>query len=178
VLQLGIENELAGIVCEFFGYAASWDEEQGKYLNLQTGGLTGRIMFDGASVLVKPDIAAKQIEAVTPETTTTAGEGDTGTTTTGSTPGGTTTVQPGGETSKETKQKKFYGTVELPPAGAGLKFSEIMQEVVQHFSKDPQNKVKIKVDIEAESPEGFDEATVRTARENANTLNFDQANFE
>jgi predicted AAA+ superfamily ATPase len=178
VLQQGIENELAGTVCEFFGYAASWDEEQGKYLNLQTGGLTGRITFDGASVLVKPDIAAKQIEATTPETTTTAGEGDTGTTATGPTPGGVTTVQPGGDKPKETKQKKFYGTVELPSVGAGLKFSEIMQEVVQHFSKDPQNKVKIKVDIEAESPEGFDEATVRTARENAKTLNFDQANFE
>lgn len=178
VLQQGIENELAGTVCEFFGYAASWDEAQVKYLNLQTGGLSGRIMFDGASVLVKPDIAAKQIEATKTAPHTTAGDEDSVTTPAGPTPKWAATVQPGCDTPKETKQKKFYGTVELPPSGAGLKFSEIMQEVVQHFSKDPQNKVKIRVDIEAESSEGFDEATVRTARENANTLNFDQANFE
>ena len=165
---------------ETFAYADRYDESTGRYTGLVAGRLIQSVIFDGHSVLVNVEIAAKQIEAdkaASPETTT-AGEGDTGTTTTGSTPGGTTTVQPEGDTPKETKQKKFYGTVELPPAGAGLKFSEIMQEVVQHFSKDPQNKVKIKVDIEAESPGGFDEATVRTARENANTLNFDQANFE
>jgi hypothetical protein len=42
----------------------------------------------------------------------------------------------------------------------------------------PGVAVTVKLDIEAEAPQGFDENTVRAVRENAKTLGFAQAEFE
>lgn len=63
-------------------------------------------------------------------------------------------------------------------AKTGLKFKEVMQEVMQHFTKKHGTSVKLKVEIEAENSEGFDEAVQRTVRENSKTLGFDQSEFE
>ena len=52
-----------------------------------------------------------------------------------------------------------------------------MQEVAQHFTRDPGTKVSIRVEIEAERPEGFNDTTVRTVSENAKTLKFKQSEF-
>jgi hypothetical protein len=59
-----------------------------------------------------------------------------------------------------------------------LEFSDINQEVIQHFTSKYGTNETIQVEVRTESPEGFDENTVRTAKENANTLGFDQAGFE
>ena len=53
-----------------------------------------------------------------------------------------------------------------------------MNEVVQHFSSDPDNEVKIRVEVEASSTQGFDENVQRTVRENSNTLGFNSSEFE
>ena len=159
VLQKGIENALAGTVCEFFAYAASWDEGQKRYLGLQTQGLQGTIIFDGASVLVKAEVANKQ--AGEPEEKKDEEK-----------------EKDEKPTAQGTKPKRFYGTINLSPTKAGLEFSDINQEVIQHFTSKHGTDVTIQVEVRAESPDGFDENTVRTAKENANTLGFDQAGFE
>ncbi len=38
--------------------------------------------------------------------------------------------------------------------------------------------MRIRLDIEVESPEGYDENTQRAVRENCGTLNFKQAEFD
>ena len=45
-----------------FAYADSWDEAASRYRGLR-GGQQGSVILDAHSVLVKPDVAAKQIEA-------------------------------------------------------------------------------------------------------------------
>src|SRR5580704_6575039 len=47
---------------ETFAYAEAWDEARGRYTGLRTGQQV-RVLVDAASVLVKPDVAAAQIEA-------------------------------------------------------------------------------------------------------------------
>ena len=58
-----------------------------------------------------------------------------------------------------------------------MKFSEIMNEVVQHLSSKPHQNVEIRVGIEATDEEGYDEVTLRNVRENANALNLKDAEF-
>lgn len=177
VLQSGIENQISGTVPEYFGYASSYDEEKKRYKGLCTSGFRGNVMFDGAGMLVKLTTAETQLAAEA------AASGEGGVPTTEGTPtdpggatpstGGTAEPAPAGAT----QPKRFYGTLTLDPTKAGLRFSEVMNEVVQHFSRSPKNKVTIQVEIRAESPEGFEETTVRTTKENANTLGFDNHEF-
>ncbi|MGH8148311.1 MAG: ATP-binding protein, partial [Rhodanobacteraceae bacterium] len=73
---------------------------------------------------------------------------------------------------------RYFGTVELDPVRASLQFSKIASELVALFSAKPTAKVRIKVDIEAEDTQGFDETTVRAAKENGNTLGVKSPGFE
>lgn len=57
-------------------------------------------------------------------------------------------------------------------------FVDIVDEVVLNFTAKHGVKVRIKVDSEAESPTGFDEALQRAVRENCNVLKFRNAEFE
>lgn len=74
--------------------------------------------------------------------------------------------------------RRFYGTIELDPIQAKLKFKGLIDEVVQNFTVLPGVKVKFRIDIEAEAPDVFDEALQRTVKENCQVLGFKQAGFE
>ena len=76
------------------------------------------------------------------------------------------------------RPKRYYGTVELDPVRASLQFSTLVNELVSHFTARPGAHVRIKVDIEAEHGNGFDEATVRTVRENGSMLGVKPSEFE
>ena len=51
---------------ETFAYADGWDEEKKRYKGLRAG-QSIRVLVDTGSLLVKPDIAAAQIEADRPQ---------------------------------------------------------------------------------------------------------------
>ncbi len=53
-----------------------------------------------------------------------------------------------------------------------------MDEVLQHLAATPGVSLKVRVEIEAEAPDGFSEFQVRTVSENSSALKFDQAGFE
>ena len=103
----------------------------------------------GEHVVVSPDGGA----------TTTTDPGGTGTAT-GGTAGVTTVTGP----------KRFYGSASLDPVRAKLSFSEIVDEVIEHFTTQHTSSVKISVEIEVESESGFSEHVVRTVRENCGQL--------
>ncbi len=72
----------------------------------------------------------------------------------------------------------FYGTAELDPVTASLRFSKIMSELVELFSSNPNTTVRIRVDIEAQDGRGFSEGTVRAAKENGKVLGMKSAEFD
>lgn len=76
------------------------------------------------------------------------------------------------------KLTRFFGTAELNSVTASLEFAKIMSELVELFAVSPTSRVRIKVDIEAEDVRGFNETTVRAAKENAKTLGLKQPDFE
>ena len=75
-------------------------------------------------------------------------------------------------------KKQFYGTISLDPVKAKMDFATTMDEVVQQFTAKLGVNVKISVEIEASSQDGFDESMQRTVKENCNVLRFNSAEFE
>src|SRR5690606_15041969 len=81
-------------------------------------------------------------------------------------------------TTTATKPIHFWASAELDPVGASLKFANIMKELVELFSARHGTSVVIKVDIEASDSRGFDETTVRAAKENSRVLGISSAEFD
>ena len=173
-----IRDGLASTVwaSDTFAYASSFDAEKGRYVGLQAGRTGIAVGDDPNSVLVKPAVALRQMEKEQAEAAKQTGGGlelnDKGT--------GAAVVgkqQPPPPPSKAPEPKRYFASVDLNPTKAGLEFTTVMQEVAQHFTRDPDTKVSIHVEIEAERPEGFNDTTVRTVSENARTLKFKQSEF-
>lgn len=181
LLSLAIQNAFNGntLICEFFGYAETFDAESGKYLGLCT--TTSPFSVDiGESVLVKPDVAMMKAAEAKPVTGPGPTGGDTGTTngptsTSGGTSGG---IQPPPLVPQPTPKTRFFGSVNIPSQKVTSSVQKIVDEVVQHLAAKYGTDVKITLEVEAENTDGFDESLVRTVSENSNTLGFTEKGFE
>lgn len=112
-------------------------------------------------------------------TTTTGAGGESPGSGGGSTGAGTGTGTGGGTGgAASTKKTMFFGSVELDPIKAKLQFSDVAEEVLMLFTQKPGVKVRISVEIEAESPSGFDDGIQRAVRENCDQLKFKNRSFE
>ncbi|NWH05012.1 ATP-binding protein [Desulfobacter latus] len=74
--------------------------------------------------------------------------------------------------------KQFYGMVDLDPVKAKIDFATIVDEVIQQFTSKHDVNVSISIEVQAESPKGFDEGLQRTIKENCTILKFKNAEFE
>jgi hypothetical protein len=179
VLIKAVQGAFTGsFLCENFGYATGWDEDGKRYTGLQTTNLNTSVQIDGSSLLVKPSVATAQAEAdaAAARVKETTGGADTGGGTTLPTRGSTHPGGVGGAV-PSAKKTRFYGTVDLPPQTASLKFSDLQNEIIQHFTSKLGTRVTIKVDIVAENGEGFDTGTIRTVSENARAIGLSNAEF-
>ena len=159
-----------GVRTREFGYANSMQDD-GNYAGLQFGSGSGSIYLDEQSVLVKPDVASRQLLAepdpdpyppepsppVPPEPT----------------PGPDPVPPP-----TPSRPKRFYGTVNLDPVRATRDAQNVINEVVQHLSGIANATVKVTIDIEAAFADGFSEDVQRILTENCRTLNFTTQEFE
>ena len=133
-----------------------------------------------AGLLVKPEVARRQLDAERPPpggagTTAEPGGGSTGGTTT-ATGGTTTTTSPGAVTLP--KPRRFHGTVTLDATRVGRDASRIAEEVIAHLAGLVGAQVTVTLEIEAEIPDGAPEHVVRTVTENSRTLKFTSQGFE
>jgi len=78
----------------------------------------------------------------------------------------------------EVPKKQFYASIDLDPIQAKRQFADLADEVVQQFTLHPDVKVKISVEIQAESPTGFGDVLQCAVKENCNVLKFKNAEFE
>jgi hypothetical protein len=128
------------------------------------------VLRDATGLVVKPAVAAAQLEQERPAST---GEREAAHTTEGETDKADALV------SKENgKPKRFYGSVHLDPVRMGRDAGEIAEAVVQHLASVLGADVEIRLEIDAKIPEGASDEVVRTVSENARTLKFDQHGFE
>ena len=163
-----------GIRTGEFGYANSLQDD-GKYAGLQFEDVTGSIYLDEHSVLVKPDIAKRQLLAesdpppyspdpvppVPPDPD----------------PGGGTSPDPGG-TPTPSRPKRFYGSVELNPVRASRDAQNVINEVVQHIASRSDVDVTVTIEVQATFGDGVPEDLERILTENCHTLGFNAQEFE
>ncbi len=164
-----------------FAYADGWDEAEERYLGLR-GGTSVLLSCDSSGLLVKPGVAAAQINAEKEaeredDTTDDTGGGGTGTDGTGTTGGGTETDDE--DTDKPPPPpKRFFGTVRIDATRMSRDSGKLAEEVVQHLTKQLMSEVDVTIEISAKAPAGFAEDVIRTVTENCRTLKFDNAQFE
>jgi hypothetical protein len=170
-----------------FAYADSYDAAAGRYRGLEAG-CRPNVQLNSESIVVKPEVAAEQMEKeAAAEASISTGMGGVSTATadglagsgigvTGSPASGagvpqTASVKPPG-------LKRFHGSATLNATRISRDVDAIATSVVQHLAGLLDAKVKITLEIEAELPSGAPEHVVRTVTENCRTLKFDSQGFE
>jgi hypothetical protein len=163
-----------------FAYAESFDEGAARYPGLR-GGQVVALSPESAGVLVKPDVARRQMDAEAPTTPPAAGGG--GGHGVGAQPGapGASTREDAGATGGATgpaRPRRFHGTVVLDPARVGRDASRIADEVIAHLARQVGADVRVTLEIEATLPNGASDPIVRTVTKNSRTLKFRSHGFE
>jgi predicted AAA+ superfamily ATPase len=159
---------------EYFGLATAKEDDAYRGFSF---GKSAAIYMD-ALLLIEPAAAAKyaaQAKAAEPAATSAS---STGVEAGAGVAAATSTAAGNGAPASGARPKRYFGTLELDPVRASLQFANIQKELIGLFTSDAGTKVRIKVDIEAENPQGFDETTVRAGKENGKTLGLDSSNFE
>lgn len=151
-----------------FAYADAWDDETKRYKGLVTGG-HANVLVDEASVVVKPEVARRQLDEMPAP-----GPGPVQPLGPGPGPGPTPPVLP----PAEKVVRRFYGTKSLDPQRMSRDADQIATEVVKHLVAIVDANVEIKLEISADVPSGVPDDVVRTVTENAKTLKFEQHGFE
>jgi len=170
-----------------FAYAQGKDEESlsasqtrqagGRYRALDAGKAVN-IQSEGGTLLVKPDVAARQIREEA------AGRHKTGERSQETVPGSGTGADgveepgDGSVTSGTPVYRRFYGSVKLDSLRVGRDAGRIADEVIQHLTKLVGADVEITLEIHARLPDGASDKTVRDVTENCRTLRFDSFGFE
>ncbi len=151
-----------------FAYAETHDDSAGRYRGLR-GGQVVAVSTESPALLVKPDVARRQMDAETPAPPSGPG------------PGPSPSPRPGPTPSSpppERSLRRFHGTVSLDPARVGRDASRIAEEVIAHLAGQVGADVTVTLEIEARLPNGATDQIVRTVTENSRTLKFTSHGFE
>jgi hypothetical protein len=174
VLRRAIEDGLNLITwqSESFAYADSYDEATKRFLGLRAR--ENVTIADGdPGLLVRPEVARKQLDAEAPKPVpvTPGGAGGPG--------------EPTGEGGKRpdqpdpsTGQHRFHGSAALNPTRVGRDAGRIADEVISHLAGLVGAEVHVTLEIDATIPSGAPDHVVRIVTENCTTLKFTTQGFE
>ena len=162
-----LENTLAQSSADTFGLAYGF--EDGRFIEPHLGDGFA-VTLDSSLLLVDATSVQEQLkQELNPETTV-----DTQVTTVPAEPEVTS-----GTNTASKRPKKFFGRIQFEnSASAPTKFKEIFDEVVSQLSREANSNVIISIDIDAQSPSGFDENIQRAVRENSKVLGISDNTFE
>lgn len=159
-----------------FAFADGYDDDAKRYRGLRGGQMIALNDPHAPGLLVKPDVAIKQLDAERAAPS----------------PGGmppqpgVDPVKPGGggghkpdqPTPVQAKPRRFHGSVTLDATRLGRDAGKIAEEVIAHLSGLVGADVRVTLEIEADVPDGVPDNVVRTVTENARTLKFSSQGFE
>jgi hypothetical protein len=122
-----------------------------------------------ATLIVRPERAkAQRVAEVPDEPTIAPGDGS------GPEPG-PGPQRPSPATAGKTR---YFGSKRLQADRYASDFKKLADEVLGPLGATPGVTLNVTIEIEATTPEGFDDAKTRTVSENAATLKFEQNGFE
>ena len=177
VLVASIQDGLSRITwtTETFAIADSWDEKRQRFVGLRAN-CNVALDADSTALLVKPEVALRQLDAERPTNSPTTGAV--------ATPGGQapTTSSPGDSgaqtPAQPTKPTRFYGSVKLDPARLNRDAAQVSAEVLQHLTSLLNADVEVTLEIQARVEGGIPDNIARTISENCKTLKFLTQGFE
>jgi hypothetical protein len=152
-----------------FAYADSFDEASSRYRGLRAAQDVALREPDPPGLLVKPEVARRQLEAERQlERSSAPGA---------ATPRTETTPAPT-DSPPRTLPRRFHGSVELDSTRVGRDASRIAEEIIAHLAALPGAQVRVTLEVEATVAGGVPEHVVRTVIENSRTLKFRSHGFE
>ncbi len=162
---------------EYFAIAAAYAND--RYVDLKFNQTVFTV--NPSDLLIKVDVAKKQIEAEkTPETPEETGNGG-GTYSFGGQSGSESGASAGnGSVAEATSpsNKHFYMSVKLDNTRVNRDINNYVQEIIQHLMSVDGANVELKLDVEVEAPKGIPSTTVRTVSENCRTLKVTDFGFD
>ncbi|MDR1580438.1 MAG: DUF499 domain-containing protein [Synergistaceae bacterium] len=186
VLEKAIQTGLNST--EYLAFASGFDGT--RYIDLKFNQYVGIIERSGYLVKVAAarkqiadDEAKRQAEARAAGSGTSVpasiGNGDSATTTVNTPIGGTLTQPDGvGENPPAPKNKRFFMSADLDTTRINRDTQKYVEEIIQHLTSVDGAKVKVSLEVEAETDDGFTQQTVRTVSENCRTLRVRDSGFE
>jgi predicted AAA+ superfamily ATPase len=159
-----------------FAYASAFDEGTGRYAGLVAGQHPAAVL-DATAVLVRPEVAARQMDEERDARSSVAGaetrayeaKGTTGV-------GGPIGAGAPGVTAPGLP-KRFYGRATIEPVRMLRDLGDIADAIVAQLGR-ANPEMKITIEIEARTEDGFPDDVRRTVSENARTLKFESHEFE
>jgi len=158
---------------ETFAYADRFDARTGRYIGLTAGKLASP-RLDSEAVVVKPEVAARQLAA---DASSSSAEYPSGVPPESPQANGAsagTSLTP----TEPARPTRFYGSTTLDPTRLGRDAGKIAEEIVQHLTTLPGSDVTLTLEIRADVPNGTPDHIVRTVTENCRTLKFRDFGFE
>ncbi len=151
-----------------FGFADRFDEAEKRYQGLRGGKIVSLDDAHSQGLLVKPEVASKQISEETAEPPVPPiGP-----------PGDPPIEPPPIEPPVTSGPKRFHGTAVLDATRVGRDASKIAEEIISHLAGLVGATVTVTIEVDAEIPDGAPDNVVRTVTENSRTLKFTSHGFE
>ena len=158
-----------------FGYAESRDDAAGRYRGLRVGQQVAALAADSSALLVKPDVARRQMDTEVRESSEDSKQRSGGTQAPADTQDGA--HRTGGKVA-EARPRRFHGTIDLDPVRVSRDASQVAEEVIVHLAGLVGAQVTVTLEIEAVIPDGAPDNVVRIVTENSRTLHFTSHGFE
>ena len=175
VLNAAVRDGVGKLLWESEGFAIAegWDQTRQRYVGLRAGQV-GTQFIDGSTLIVRPEIARRQLDEV-------VGPGPTPGAPPAGGPGAPPPVrgpEPRPEAAQPRVMRRFYGSVRLNELKLSSGAGQVAEEVVHHLAGLLDSEVEVVLEVRAKAPGGIPDSVVRTVSENAATLKFQSFEFE
>jgi predicted AAA+ superfamily ATPase len=171
VLARAVQAAVSGMVPGVFAYSDKWDASSDRYVGLLIQGVpNAHVVMDADSVIVNPKVAERQFlqdPSPTPTTPITPGVLSPASPTPGPTPSPTTPAP-----APAPNPTRFVGSVMISPDRPAHEMRQIVEAIIEQLTTMKGAEVTLRLEIDAEVPDGIDRSKVRTLLENASTLGF------
>jgi len=161
-----------------FAYAESYDETAQRYRGLRGGRNVEISEANLSGLLVRPDIAQKQLQAESAPPPAIAVGNAIGSEAARVAVSDDPTSETFSKPKPAPSPRRFHGSVTLDPTRVGRDAGRIADEVIAHLTGLMGARVTVTLEIEAELPNGTPDHVVRTVTENSRTLKFTSHGFE
>jgi hypothetical protein len=181
VLESAVRDGVGKLLWESDGFAIAegWDDAKKRHVGLRAGE-SGGFQVDGSTLIVRPDVARRQLDAdaAAAAAKREGGGGDTGGGPGPGPPGVTRSGPAVTPLPTDRQPRRFHGAYGLDELKVESSAGRAAQEVIRHLTSLVDANVRIRLEIEADVPGGIPAETVRIVQENANALGFSAAQFE